>query len=359
MNTAVIRAAALLALAAILGLLGQGPAWAQNPDAKAGTKTPPAQHKPHRPGVKPAAKDGTSKQNAPEQNVAAAKSAAHEPDLAYAAFQRGFFMTAFALATKRVEEKDDVSAMTLLGELYATGLGVPQNDAKATEWYKFAAARGDRNAMFALAIFSLQGRGGPRDRDASAKWFAAAAKLGHPLAAYNLALLYMEGQLFPQDFGRAAELLRIAAKVGSPEAQYALGTLYKEGRGVPKDMSEAARLWSLAAVADNTDAQVEYAIALYNGDGVAKNEEAAALLFRRAALHGSPIAQDRLARILATGRGAPANAVEAMKWHLISKARGETNIELDDFVNNLNAETRAAGEKAAKPWLDAIKHRSS
>ena len=100
-------------------------------------------------------------------------------------------------------------------------------------------------------------------------------------------------------------------------------------------------------------------IALYNGDGVAKNEEAAALLFRRAALRGSPIAQDRLARILATGRGAPANAVEATKWHLISKARGETDIELDDFVNNLNAETRAAGEKAAKPWLDAIKHRPS
>src|SRR6516165_9909734 len=220
MNTAVVRAAMLLALAAILGLLRQGPAWAQNPDAKSGTKTPPAQHKPHRPGVKPAPKVGASKQNAPEQNVAAAS--AYEPDLAYAAFQRGFFMTAFALATKRVEEKDDVSAMTLLGELYATGLGVPQNDAKATEWYKFAAARDDRNAMFALAIFSLQGRGGPRDRDARAKWFAAAAKLGHPLAAYNLALLYMEGQLFPQDFGRAAELLRIAAKIGNPEAQYAL-----------------------------------------------------------------------------------------------------------------------------------------
>ena len=310
--------------------------------------------------MKPAAKDRASKQNAPEQGATAAQSSTHEPDLAYGAFQRGYFFTAFALATKRVEEKDYVSAMTLLGELYATGLGVPQNEAKAAEWYKFAAQRGDRNAMFALAMFSLQGRAGPRDRDASAKWFAAAAKLGHPLAAYNLALLYMEGQLFPQDFGRAAELLRVAAKAGNPEAQYALGTLYKEGRGVPKDMSEAVRLWSLASVADNTDAQVEYAIALYNGDGVAKNEVAAAALFRRAALRGgSPIAQDRLARILATGRGASANPVEATKWHLISKARGETNLELDDFVNNLDADTRAAGEKAAKPWLDVIKRRPS
>ena len=98
--------------------------------------------------------------------------------------------------------------MTLLGELYAGGLGVPQNDVKAADWYKLAADRGDREAMFALAMFRLQGRAGPRDRDAGAKWLAAAAKLGHPLAAYDLALLYIEGQLFPQDFTRAAELLR-------------------------------------------------------------------------------------------------------------------------------------------------------
>jgi len=88
-------------------------------------------------------------------------------------------------------------------------------------------------------------------------------------------------------------------------------------------MSEAVRLWSLASVAI-IRRQVEYAIALYNGDGVAKNEEP-----RRPCSVGSaarqPIAQDRLARILASGRGAPANPVEATKWHLISKARGETN----------------------------------
>ena len=161
----------------------------------------------------------------------------------------------------------------MLGELYAGGFAVPQDDKKADEWYRLAAARGDREAMFALAMFRLRGRAGPRDRDAAAKWLAAAAKLGQPLAAYNLALLYVEGQLFPQDFNRAAELLREAADAGSPEAQYALGTFYKQGRGVAKDPREAARLWALAALADNTDAEVEYAIALFNGDGVAKNED--------------------------------------------------------------------------------------
>jgi TPR repeat protein len=281
--------------------------------------------------------------------------AATEPDLAFGAFQQGHYLTAFNIATNRIELKKDPKSMTLLGELYAGGLGVPQNDAKAAEWYKLAADRGDREAMFALAMFRLQGRAGPRDRDAGAKWLAAAAKLGHPLAAYDLALLYMEGQVFPQNFTRAAELLHAAAQVGNPEAQYALGTLYKQGRGVAEDMKEAARLLGLAAIADNAAAQVEYGIALFNGDGVPKNEQAAAVIFHQAALHGNAVAQDRLARILSEGRGAPKNPIEATKWHLISKARGETNLTLDDFVNKLDPATRAAGEKAAQPFIDALK----
>ncbi len=38
-----------------------------------------------------------------------------------------------------------------------------------------------------------------------------------------------------------------------------------------------------------------------------------------------------------------------------AKPRGATDLPRDDFVNNLDAATRAAGEKAAKPWLDALK----
>src|ERR1700694_5952158 len=194
-----------------------------------------------------------------------------DADLAFGAFQRGYYLTAFAEATKRVE-KSDAKAMTLLAELYANGFGIGQDDRKAVEWYQLAADRGDREAMFALAMFRLTGRGGPRNRDDTARLLAASARLGHPAANYDLALLYLEGQQFPQDFVRAAELFRNAANAGNPEAQYALGTLYKEGRGVAKDAREAARLFAAAALADNLDAQTEYAIMLFNGEGVAKDE---------------------------------------------------------------------------------------
>jgi TPR repeat protein len=149
--------------------------------------------------------------------------------------------------------------------------------------------------------------------------------------------------------------LRIAAQGGSADAQYALGTFYKTGRGVPQDAAQAAQWWAKAALADNTDAQVEYGIALYNGNGVQRDATAATALFRKAAMRGSPIAQDRLARILAAGSGAPRDLTESTKWYLISRAGGETDLELDDMINKVDPQTRAAGEKAAKPWLDAIK----
>ena len=318
----------------------------------AGLKPAPTAAQPKPP---PKLNAGPPVQYAPETALPPPANGAAKPDLAFGAFQRGYFLTAFQYATDRVEQKGDPIAMTLLGELYANGLGVPRDDAKAADWYKLAAARGDKNAMFALAMFALQGRAGPRDREQSAKWLAAAAKLGHAEAAYDLALLYIEGQLFPQDFKRAAELLRVAADAGSPQAQYALGTFYKDGRGVPQDMHEAVTLWAAAALADDTDAQVEYAIALYNGDSVPRDEDAAAAIFRKAAEHGSPIAQDRLARILASGLGAPRDPVGAVKWHLISRAGGETDITLDDFMAKLDAATVAEGTKQAQPWIDALK----
>jgi uncharacterized protein len=149
--------------------------------------------------------------------------------------------------------------------------------------------------------------------------------------------------------------MRVAAQAGNTDAQYALGTLYKEGRGVPQDKQEAVRLFGLASIGDNTEAKVEYAIALYNGDGVQRNQQAAVTLFHQAALKNNPIAQDRLAHILAAGVAAPADPVAATKWWLISKATGETDLTLDDFVNKLDPDKRAEGEKQAQKWLDALK----
>jgi hypothetical protein len=38
----------------------------------------------------------------------------------------------------------------------------------------------------------------------------------------------------------------------------------------------------------------------------------------------------------------------------MSKAAGETDLTLDDFVSKLDPKSRAAAEQAAKPWVDAV-----
>ena len=84
-------------------------------------------------------------------------------DFVYGAYQRGEYKTAFGLAQPRAQA-GDTHAMTMLGELYANGLGVKRDYAKAAEWYKKACDGGDREAMLALAMMRLGGFGGTTDR---------------------------------------------------------------------------------------------------------------------------------------------------------------------------------------------------
>ena len=62
-------------------------------------------------------------------------------DLAFGAYQRGYYLTAFKIATQLAEQKNDPKAMALLGELYAGALGVPHDDVKAAQWQVFLSGR--------------------------------------------------------------------------------------------------------------------------------------------------------------------------------------------------------------------------
>ena len=54
------------------------------------------------------------------------------------------------------------------------------------------------------------------------------------------------------------------------------------------------------------------------------------------------------------GRGTPADPTEAIKWHIIAKAGGAGDPELDLFVSKQSADVRAAAEKEAKKWLAGV-----
>jgi len=102
------------------------------------------------------------------------------PDLAYAAYQRGYYVTAMQEAMKRIKaDPSDGPAMTLAGELYALGLGVRRDLAEAARWYKLAADTGDRQAIFALGIAKLKGEGVPKDRAGAAEMLEKAHAQNH------------------------------------------------------------------------------------------------------------------------------------------------------------------------------------
>ncbi len=284
---------------------------------------------------------------------AAAKPAPVEPadparlDLAYGAYQRGLFLTAFNEATKRIEaDPKDAAAMTLLGEIYNQGLGVRQDTTQAAQWYRLAADRGDAHAMASLALMSADGRGVKKDSVAARAWFEKAAALGEATAAYNLALISLSAGS-DADIARAAALLRVAADAELGDAQHDLGVLYARGKGVEKNQEEAAKLYIRAAKNGSIAGEVELAIALFNGDGIPKNEAQAARLFRRAALRGNAIAQNRLARIYATGRGVPRNLIEAAAWHLVAAGQGLPDSWLDGTLKDMPAQDRTRAEQLA------------
>jgi hypothetical protein len=270
-------------------------------------------------------------------------------DLAFGAFQRGYYVTALRAAMKRIDSNPkDAAAMTLIGVLYRDGLGVGQNVAEAARWFKLGSDRGDREATFALGIDYLEGSGVAKDRSMAQSLFEKAAAQGHAGALFNLGIMALDSG--PPDFTKAADYFRRSTNAGDSDAA-SLAELYRAGKGVEKDLSKAAGLLRKAADQRNVGAEVEYAIALFNGEGVAKDEVGAGKYFLRAAAQNNPVAENRIARMLAAGRGIKQDMIEAMKWHLLARAAGVKDDWLDSKLNALNAQDKLAVENAVRQYL--------
>ena len=139
---------------------------AKPPAAKPAEKAKP---RPHRRPRRPPGGSRPNRNHRPRR-PSTATPAPDNPnaDFVYGAYQRGEYKTAFGLAQPRAQA-GDIHAMTMLGELYANGLGVKRDYDKAAEWYKKAVDGGDREAMLALAMMRLGGYGGAADKQDAVK----------------------------------------------------------------------------------------------------------------------------------------------------------------------------------------------
>ena len=275
-----------------------------------------------------------------------------DADLAFGAFQRGYFATAMSEAMKRVKANPkDGTAMALIAEIYAQGLAVNPDPAEAARWDRLASQQNNREATFAYGMALLQGKGVDKDRKAAAAQFERAAAQGHAGALYNLGVMAIEGEGATHDFGLAAAYFQRAANAGDIDALDALAALFKSGRGVAQNASKAAELLKRAADEKHPGAQVQYAIMLFNGDGVDKNEAEAARYFQMAANQGNPVAENRLARLYAAGRGLARNPVEAARWHILARAAGVADAWLDGQLAALSPADKAKVEDVVRRQL--------
>jgi len=269
-------------------------------------------------------------------------------DDVYTAYQRGFFIEAFALATD-LASKGVPQAMTMLGHLYSTGQGVRQDAARAAQWFQLGADRGDREAQLALGLLYLGGTGVKADKAHARDLFEAAAKQDQPTALFNLAMLTIEGIVIHPDTNRALDLMRRAAELGSAEAQYSYA-LMLDANNSPGHEKDITYWMGLAARAGHVPAELEYAIRLAKGRGAPADLDTAVVFLNRAAWAGNAIAQNRIAHLIAVGEGMPFDSVEAAKWHLIAKTGGVQDPQLEDLLASLKPEELARARSLAANW---------
>ena len=162
-----------------------------------------------------------------------------------------------ALADLRASaEAGDAEAQRILGGMYVTGLGVPQDAAEAVAWYRRAAEQGDATAQNNLGAMYAEGLGVPQDAAEAVAWYRRAAEQGDATAQSNLGGMYEQGLGVPRDAAEAVTWYRRAAEQGHTRAQYNLGGMYIEGLGVPPDDVEA-HMWLTIAASRSTGAERE------------------------------------------------------------------------------------------------------
>ncbi len=138
-------------------------------------------------------------------------------DDAKAAFARGAYAAGVALL-QPIAEQGDAAAQGILGYMYSTGSGVPQDNAAAFNWYSLAAAQGDDEAQYNIGVMYAEGKGVDQDDVEAVKWYRLAADQRNVHAQQNLGVAYGTGRGVPKDLVRAYMWFSLAAAQGNERA---------------------------------------------------------------------------------------------------------------------------------------------
>lgn len=206
------------------------------------------------------------------------------------------------------------TALYLIGVMRERGLGLPQDQTIAMQYYEQAAEKNVHAAQAKYGLGLMAGLGVKKNLARGETWLRRAALSGDAEAAAVLGDLYGHGVDLPPNYAEAVSWYRFASDHGHASASHTLGMLYQTGVGVPKD-PEAAEYWfKLAAQQGNKDASADLGnLVLRDGDPAHVGEQVMAS-YRELAEKGDLLAAFNFGVCLAQGVGIEKNEEQALVW---------------------------------------------
>ncbi len=118
-----------------------------------------------------------------------------------------------------VDHPDDIQEEgSNLGDMYANGEDVPEDDVEAARW-RLATEQRDAEAQHSLGWMYDNGLGVPEDDVEAVRWYRMAAEQGYAKSQFNLGIMYAAGEGVPEDDVQAYVWLSLAAAQGIEPAE--------------------------------------------------------------------------------------------------------------------------------------------
>ena len=142
---------------------------------------------------------------------------------------------------KSLAAKGDANAQAILGQLYAIGYKVIEDDEEAVKWLRKAAVQGNMEAQHGLGRQLMAGDGVEKNVEEGMKWLRKAAEQGHEKSQFGVGLAYAAGKIGQsKDLVAAYMWLNLASASGEKEAKEMKSRVTREM--TKKQVAEAQKL---------------------------------------------------------------------------------------------------------------------
>jgi TPR repeat protein/transglutaminase-like putative cysteine protease len=210
---------------------------------------------------------------------------------------------AFQLLNKAVLNRHEHS-IALQGRMYVEGLGVRADVPKGMEMLARMEKKGLPEAYYHLGLIYRNDAVGMTDKARAADYFRRGAERGQRQAAESLAVMLHTGDGIARNLPEAVRYYEMAVKAGYPRAMNNLANMYENGQGVPIDFDKAMSLYRRAAQMGHSSAMLNLAEIYETSPLVKKSAYLPLAYYMLASKYGAPQADEGLNRVKASSDSA-------------------------------------------------------